>query len=244
MRKRNSSLSPEQRTVSCANCVLPELCLRAGLTSDEVERLDQLVYTRRRVKRGEDLYRVDDPFSAIYAIRAGFFKNDLVLKDGRNQIMGFYMPGEVMGLDGISTGHYTCNAVALEDAEVCAIPLSRVEEASHDFGHVAHRLHQLMSGEIVRDQSVMVMLAGAGAEQRLAAFLVDISRRLAARGKAAADFDLPMTREEIGSFLGLKLETVSRMFSRLHEENLIDVQQRHVRIRDVAGLERMLDSEL
>jgi CRP/FNR family transcriptional regulator len=244
MRKKHTAPPPDQHTATCSSGLLPELCLRAGMSEFQVSRLDQLVYTRRRVKRGEDLYRVDDPFSAIYAIRSGFFKNDHVLKDGRNQIMGFHMPGEVMGMDGISTGFYPCNAVALEESEVCAIPLSRVEEMSHEFGDLAHRLHQLMSEEIVRDQHVMVMLAGAGAEERVAAFLVDISRRLAARGLAASDFDLPMTREEIGSFLGLKLETVSRMFSRLQAENMIDVQQRHVRIRDVGGLEHMLEQSL
>jgi CRP/FNR family transcriptional regulator len=203
--------------------------------------LDHLVYTRLKVKRGEDLYRAGDPFSAIYAIRSGFFKNDLILKDGRSQIMGFHMPGEIIGMDGISGGVYTCNAVALMDAEVCAIPLSRLEELSHETEcNFAHRLRQLMSEEIVRDQHVMVLLGGKTAEARLAAFLVNISRRLAARGYKSSDFKLPMTREEIGSFLGLKLETVSRMFSRLQGDNLIDVQQRHIRILDAASLGQSL----
>jgi len=231
-----STASIEQHNVSCTDCLLPELCLRSGLSPRDVERLDRLVYTRRKVNRGEDLYRPGDPFSAIYAIRSGFFKNDLTLKDGRSQVMGFHMPGEVIGMDGISTGAYTCNAVALEDSEVCAIPLSRLEELSHETIDFAHRLHQLMSEEIVRDQRVMVLLGGRTAEARVAAFLVNISRRLAARGYASSEFQLPMTREDIGSFLGLKLETVSRMFSRLQDENLIDVQQRHIRILDAASL--------
>jgi len=244
MHKRRASEPPEQPTASCANCALPELCLRAGLSPEDVKHLDKLVYARRSVSRGKDLYRSGDPFVAIYAIRSGFFKTDLVLKDGRSQIMGFHMPGEVMGLDGIGAGAYTCNTVAIDDAEVCSIPLSRVEEFAHDAKDLAHRLHRLMSAEIVRDQRVMVLLGGKVAEARLAAFLADLSRRFAARGRVASDFDLPMTREEIGSFLGLTLETVSRMFSKLHAEKLIEVHQRHIRILDTAALERLVDQAL
>lgn len=242
MHKRHDPAPAEQYTASCANCVLPELCLRAGLSPEDVKQLDQLVYARRKIRRGEDLYRAGDSFGAIYAIRSGFFKSERVLKDGRHQIMGFHMPGEMLGLDGIGTGAYACNAVALELTEVCAIPLSRVEELSHQVRDLAHRLHQIMSEEIVRDQRVMVLLGGKGAEARLASFLVDISHRFSARGYAPADFDLPMTREEIGSYLGLTLETVSRMFSRLQAENLIKVQQRHIRVLDASGLERMLET--
>ena len=240
----DAPLTDAQVGTSCANCMLPELCLRAGLAPEQIKRLDQLVYVRRGLARGEYLYRAGDAFSTLYAIRSGFFKNEFVLKDGRNQIMGFHMPGEVVGTDGIATGGYTCNAVALAEAEVCAIPLARLEEISHDGHDFSHRLHQIMSREIVRDQRVMLLLGGEGAEVRLAAFLVDISQRFAARGYSASDFDLPMTREDIGSFLGLKLETVSRMFSRLQREQLISVHQRHIRIRDAAGLARMLDKSL
>lgn len=225
---------------SCSNCALPALCLRAGLPPEDVAHLDRLVYARRRIERGENLYRAGDPFSAIYAIRSGFFKNELVLQDGRSQIMGFHMAGEVMGMDGIGTGTYTCNAVALEDAEVCSVPLSRIEEFSNEMRDLAHRLHQIMSDEIVRDQRVIALLANKSAEARLAAFLVDISRRLATRGYEASDFELPMTRGEIGSLLGITIETVSRMFTKFHSGKLIDVQKRHVRILDAAGLEQLL----
>ena len=230
----------ERPVASCTNCVLPELCLREGLSAKDIKRLEHLVYPRRKVKRGEELYRAGDPFTAIYAIRSGFFKNDLILKDGRSQIMGFHMPGEVMGMDGISADAYTCNAVALEDAEVCAISLLRFEACSHEMRDLAHRLHQIMSAEIVRDQHVMALLGGKNAEARLAAFLVNISNRLAARGCESLEFELPMTREEIGSYLGITLETVSRMFSRLQEINLIDVQQKRVRILDAAGLAQII----
>ena len=240
MHKLGAAAFIEQHTASCTNCVLPELCLRAGLSPDDVENLDHLVDTRLKVKRGEDLYRAGDPFSAIYAIRSGFFKNDLVLKDGRSQIMGFHMPGEVLGMEGISAGAYRCNAEALEDAEVCAISLSRIEENADEMRGLARSLLRIMSKEIVCDQRVMVLLGGNSAELRLAAFLVDLSRRFAARGCAPSDFELPMKQEDIGSFLGLELATVSRMFKKLRGRKLIEVRRRHVRILDAAGLEQLL----
>ena len=240
MAKPRASACVERHTASCTNCVLPELCLRAGLPPEDVARLEQLVYTRRKLNHGEDLYRTGDAFSAIYAIRSGFLKNELVLRDGRSQVMGFYMPGEVMGMDGINAGAYACTAVALEDTEVCAIPLSRIEETSHGLRDLAHRVHQIMSKEIVRDQRMVALLGGKDAKARLAAFLVDLSDRLAARGYESSDFELPMTREDIGSFLGLKLETVSRLFSKLRDRKLIEVQKRHIRILDIAGLRQLL----
>jgi CRP/FNR family transcriptional regulator len=241
MNRLRGSAIVKQQSATCANCVLPELCLRAGLPPEDVKRLDRLVYTRRNIKRGEELFRAGDPFSAIYAIRSGFFKSVLILENGRTQIMGFYMPGEVIGMDAINAGAYTSNAEALEDAEVCAIPLSRIDEFSFEARDLAHRLHQLMSKEMVRDRHVMVLLGGnKNAEARLAAFLVDVSNRFAARGYASSDLELPMTREDIGSFLGLQLATVSRTFSKLKRWKLIEVDQKHIRILDAAGLKQLL----
>lgn len=229
-----------QLKASCSNCGLRGLCLPIGLSADELERLDQLVYARRKVRRGEDLYRVGDSFSAIYAIRSGFFKNELVLEDGREQVMGFHMPGDILGIDGIGGDRYACNAVALEDSEVCVIPFIRLEEISREVRGLQHQFHQFMSREMVRDQGVMLLLGGMRAEARLAAFLLNLSRRFEARGYSASEFNLRMTREEIGSFLGLKLETVSRLFSQFQRGNLVAVLQKHIRILDAAGLRKIV----
>lgn len=233
--------NPAPLKASCSNCGLRELCLPVGLSADEVSRLDQLVYARRKVRRGEDLYLAGAPFGAIYAIRSGFFKNELVLEDGRQQVMGFHMPGDILGVDGIGADRYTCNAVALEDSEVCVIPFSRLEEISRDVPCLQHQFHQCMSREMIRDQGVMLLLGSMRADARLAAFLLNLSLRFAARGYSAHEFDLRMTREEIGSFLGLKLETISRLFSKFQEGNLITVMQKHIRIRDDAGLRQTVD---
>lgn len=228
---------------ACANCNLRELCLPYGLSDQELEKLDDLVSSRRRVKRGEHLYRAGSPFDAIYAIRSGFFKTDVLLEDGREQVTGFQMGGELLGLDGISTELHTCNSVALEDSEVCAIPFSHLENLSREIKTLQHHFHKVMSREIVRDHGVMMLLGTMRAEERLAAFLLNLSQRFTARGYSHADFFLRMTREEIGSYLGLKLETVSRAFSRFQEDGHIAVQQKHIRILNVAGLKALMNHQ-
>jgi CRP/FNR family transcriptional regulator len=224
----------------CSGCSLRELCLPMGLSADELEHLDRLVYTRRRLKRGESLYRSGDAFGSIYAVRSGFFKSGVVLEDGRDQVTGFHMPGEILGLDGIGTERHTCGATALEDSEVCVIPFARLEEVSREVRPLQHQFHKVMSREIVRDQGVMMLLGTMRAEERLAAFLLNLSQRFLARGYSPAEFHLRMTREEIGSYLGLKLETVSRVFSRFQEAGLVAVQQKHIRILDPEALRALL----
>jgi len=226
---------------ACSNCNLRELCLPFGLTLEELERLDDLISTRRRIKRGDHLYRAGAPFDSIFAIRSGFFKTDVLLEDGRDQVTGFQMAGELLGLDGISTEFHTCNAIALEDSEICSIPFSRLEGLSREIHNLQHHFHKVMSREIVRDHGVMMLLGTMRAEERLAAFLLNLSQRFTARGFSHAEFYLRMTREEIGSYLGLKLETVSRAFSRFQEEGYIAVQQKHIRILDVNGLKALMN---
>ncbi|HJW26100.1 MAG TPA: fumarate/nitrate reduction transcriptional regulator Fnr [Rhodocyclaceae bacterium] len=225
---------------ACSNCNLRELCLPLGLSDEEMHRLDDLVSTRKRIKRGDYLYRAGQEFDSIYAIRSGFFKTDVLLEDGRDQVTGFQMAGELLGLDGISAERHTCNAIALEDSEVCAIPFPRLQSLSREIVTLQHHFHKVMSREIVRDHGVMMLLGTMRAEERLAAFLLNLSQRFTARGFSPAEFYLRMTREEIGSYLGLKLETVSRAFSRFQEEGLIAVQQKHIRILDIPGLKRLM----
>ena len=226
---------------ACSNCNLRELCLPYGLSDEELGKLDDLVSTRRRLKRGEHLYRAGQEFDAIYAIRSGFFKTDVLLEDGRDQVTGFQMAGELLGLDGISTEYHTCNAIALEDSEICAIPFPHLESLSRDIPTLQHHFHKVMSREIVRDHGVMMLLGTMRAEERLAAFLLNLSQRFTARGFSHAEFYLRMTREEIGSYLGLKLETVSRAFSRFQEDGHIAVQQKHIRILNVSGLKALMN---
>lgn len=225
---------------TCAQCNLLELCLPFGMSETEINRLDELVGARRKVKRNQHLYRSGEGFEAIYAIRTGSFKTDVLLEDGREQVTGFQMTGEMLGLDGIGTGQHACNAVALEDSEVCVIAYDKLEELSRKVEGLQHQFHKVMSKEIVRDHGVMLLLGSMRAEERLAAFLLNLSQRFTARGFSPAEFHLRMTRDEIGSYLGLKLETVSRAFSRFQDGGFISVQQKHIRIVDLDGLRKLV----
>jgi CRP/FNR family transcriptional regulator len=228
---------------ACSQCNLRELCLPVGLAGDEIDKLDSLIGARRRVKRGQGLYRSGEHFEAIYAIRSGFFKTDVLLEDGRDQVTGFQMTGEILGMDGISGETHTCNAVALEDSEVCVIPFTELEGLSRNVQTLQRHFHKVMSREIVRDHGVMMLLGTMRAEERLAAFLLNLSQRFTARGYSATDFILRMTREEIGSYLGLKLETVSRAFSHFQEIGYISVQQKHITILDIHGLKHLINHQ-
>ena len=229
--------------VACSNCNLRELCMPLGLNQDELDRLDGLVAVRRKVKRGTTLFRNGETFTALYAIRTGFFKTSVTTEDGRDQVTGFQMAGEIIGLDGIVNEQHTCDAVALEDAEVCEMPFERIEELSREVNALQRHVHKIMSREIVREHGVMLLLGSMRAEERLAAFLLNLAQRLHARDFSPSELVLRMTREEIGSYLGLKLETISRTFSKFAEEAIIEVRHRHVHILDTHKLQNIVNSQ-
>jgi CRP/FNR family transcriptional regulator len=229
--------------VACSSCNLRELCMPMGVSTQELDRLDDMVATRRKVKRGATLFRNGEAFTSLYAIRTGFFKTCTATEDGRDQVTGFQMAGEIIGLDGIVNDHHTCDAVALEDAEVCVMPFDRIEELSREVNALQHHVHRIMSREIVREHGVMLLLGSMRAEERLAAFLLNLVQRLHARGFSQSELVLRMTREEIGSYLGLKLETVSRTFSKFAEDSIVEVRQRNVRILDTDALKRIVNTQ-
>ena len=216
--------------VACSNCNLRELCMPIGLEVEDIKKLDEMIEKRRQVKQGQMLYANGDAFTSLYAIRTGFFKTCIANEDGREQVTGFQMAGEIIGLDGIVSDQHSCNAVALEDAEVCIMPFTNVEELSREIPALQRHVHRIMSREIVRENGMMMMLGNMRAEERLAAFLLNLVQRLHARGFSQSEMILRMTREEIGSYLGLKLETISRTFSKLSDDGIIEVKQRYVKI--------------
>jgi len=227
--------------IACSNCSLRELCLPLGLSQSDLERVDQMVVSRRALKRGDVLFRAGDGFVSLYLVWTGFFKTCVSAEDGRDQVTGFQMAGEMLGLDGIGTERHSCDAVALEDSQVCQIPYARLEGLAREVTGLQRSLHKIMSREIVRDHGVMLLLGSMRAEIRLAAFLLDLTQRLQARGFSHSSFVLRMSREEIGSYLGLKLETVSRVFSHFQAEGYLQVRQRDIQVLDKVGLSRLLD---
>jgi CRP/FNR family transcriptional regulator len=234
-------MKQETIKIACSNCNMRELCMPVDLSQDDLDRIDRVIGARRKVKRGETLYHNGEKFSNLYAIRTGFFKTCITSEDGRDQVTGFQMAGEVIGLDGIVHDHHTCDAIALEDAEICAMPFAQIEDLSREVNSLQHHVHKIMSREIVREHGVMLLLGSMRAEERLAAFLLNLAQRLHARGFSKSELVLRMTREEIGSFLGLKLETISRTFSKFVDDGIVDVMQRHVHILNTQALQEIVN---
>jgi len=243
MNKAPTPLNIPAIKVACSNCNLRELCMPLALNDQQLQRIDDMVATRRKIKRGSTLFRNGEVFTSLFAIRSGFFKTCVATEDGRDQVTGFQMAGEIIGLDGIVGDRHTCDAVALEDAEVCVMPFDHIEALSREVTALQNHVHKIMSREIVREHGVMLLLGSMRAEERLAAFLLNLVQRLHARGFSRTELILRMTREEMGSYLGLKLETVSRTFSKFVDEGIMEVKQRHVRILDADALKRIVNSQ-
>jgi len=224
----------------CSTCNLRDLCLPCGLEGQDMDSANELVYTRKRIKAGESLYQAGDAFKSLYSVRTGFFKSYVITVGGRVQVTGFQMSGEIIGVDGIDNDEHTINVAALEDSEVCVIPYVRLEEISARVPALRRQVHRVMAREIVRDHGVMLLLGSMRAEERVAAFLLNLSKRFVARGYAASEFHLRMKREEIGSYLGLKLETVSRIFSKFQELGLLSVQKKSISILSIEGLQDIM----
>jgi CRP/FNR family transcriptional regulator len=222
--------------VSCSSCCLRGVCLPCGLDTEKLTQMDDLTRVKRRVARGAALYRAGDAFDALYAVRSGSFKSVGVSRGGEEKVTGLHLPGEVMGLDAINSRSHGYDAIALEDSEVCIVPYAKLTELALRIPDLQAQLLRILSGDISRDQGLMLLLGGMDAGQRIAAFLLSLSRRYQKLGYAATRFSLRMTREEIGSYLGLTLETVSRLFSRLQKDGLITAHQKEIELIDIESL--------
>jgi CRP/FNR family transcriptional regulator len=223
----------------CAGCSMHQLCLPVGLDDHEINRLDQIIGRRRRIERDERLYQVGEPFRNLYAIRFGHFKTYQNNASGEQQITGFQMAGELLGMDAISIDRHHCDAVALEDSEVCEVPFARLEELFGQVPTLLRHFHRTMSQEITREQNVMLLLGNMRAEQRFAVFLTNLSARYAARGYSATSFQLRMSREDIGNYLGLTIESISRLLSRFKKQGWVKVDKREVTLLDPAMLKAL-----
>ncbi len=226
----------------CSTCNLRELCLPVGLERDELDHVDaHMVVGQRKVARGETLIHAGDRFDALYAVRTGFFKSVITSPQGHQQVTGFQTGGELIGLGGIDIGRHEVEVIALEDSQVCVIPFDQFETIAREVPSLQRRFHRHMSHEIATDHEAMLHLGSMHAEERVAAFLLNLVHRLEVRGFSAASLLLRMSREEIGSFLGLKLETVSRTLSKFQADGLLFVRQRQIEITDPAGLRQVLE---
>jgi len=229
-----------ERQNRCSSCSLHQLCLPTGLDASEMHRLDRIIVRKRRLRRDESLYCMDDPFTHLYAVRLGHFKTYQVTEEGAEQITGFQMGGELLGMEAISTDQHHSYAVALEDSEVCEIPFALLEELFGEIPTLLRHFHRIMSQQITRDQSAMLLLGNMRAEQRFAAFLINLSSRYKTRGYSPVSFQLRMSREDIGNYLGLTIESVSRLISRFKKQRWINVSSRDVQILDLPALKTLM----
>lgn len=221
---------------ACEDCSLRELCLPLGLSETDIEAMGRVVKLTRKLKKGEFLYRVGESMRSLYAIKQGSAKTCEISVAGEIQITGFHLAGELVGLDGISSGYHHCDAVALEKTEVCELPFGELEALAHEIPGLQHQMFRLLGREIVSDGEHLMMIGKMSAEQRLVACLLNFSQRFDRLGCSPTEFTLSMSRQDIGDYLGLALETVSRLFSRFQDDGLIDVEGRRIRLRNLAGL--------
>lgn len=236
---KNRGIDVAELKAHCQHCDMNPVCHPPSLNPGEVDSLDQWFPTRRRLQRGEALFDAGDAFNALYAVRCGFFKTLIpsnTRTQQRDQVTGFLMTGEILGLDGIGCGQHACRAVALEASEVCLIPYGNMHQIAGAFPTLHAHLNRLMSQRLVQGLQAFQILANMRSEARLAAFILDLGKRFSQLGYSPNTFVLRMTREEIGSYLGLSLETVSRLFSRFQEDGLVDIQTRHLQITNPDAL--------
>lgn len=231
---------PPSKSQSCINCRVRELCLLVGLDSTDAQRLANLIPQRIKIRKGAALFHPGDPLRFLYAVRHGFFKTSFLSADGREQLTGFQMSGELLGIDAISSGHYVCDAIALEDSEVCPIHFSQLERLSRELPSLHHNLNRTMSQEVVRDHEMLLWMGNLNAEERLGAFLLDLSARMQHRGYSPHAFVLRMTREDIGAYLGLRLETVCRAIAYLRGNGIVRISGRAVEIVSMERLETLV----
>lgn len=220
----------------CTTCRARERCLAAGMTDSEVRCLGQMTIGRRRVKKGQPVFRQGERFLFMYAVRCGTLKSTLTMKNGCDQVTAFHLPGELLGFDAIASGRHPTSLTALEDAEVCAIPYSQLADASAELRTLRLEVMRLAGAELVREQRLLALIANTHSEERVAAFLLNLSQRMEERGFSASEFLLRMTRAEIGSYLGTTLETVSRSLSAFARRGFIKVRRRRIHIVDTESL--------
>lgn len=215
---------------SCGQCSLRQLCLPAGIGSEGIARLDELVKRRLQRQRGQRLFQVGDALDNIYVARTGSFKTTTLTEDGEQQVIGFHLPGELIGLDALGDGQHRCDAEALEDAQVCEVPMRDLQLVATQVPGLQQQLMKVLGRSMGRDQDHMEMLGRRQASERVMLFLHSLSERFEALGQDGSTIRLPMSRSEIASYLGLVVETVSRSFGKLQEDGLIAVRGRDVRV--------------
>lgn len=229
----------KKSAVACHNCSLSELCLPRGLTREELELLENAINKTVKIKKKDYLFHRDDQQHSIFAVKAGVVKTSLSTPDGEEQILGFYLPGDLLGFDAFANNRHTCDAQALDDTLVCELNMDNFQELCGRLSSMRGQMMRQVGAEIEREHMLLLTLGQMRTEERLATFLSGLSERNKDRGFSSTEFTLPMARHDLANYLGMAVETLSRMFSRLQEENIIVVQHRLIKIQDMERLKQL-----
>lgn len=228
---------------SCQNCSLVELCLPRGLGNEDLNTLDDVIQKRRLLHKGDLLFSQGETSGCIYAVRSGSVKTYTTAKDGEEQVLGFHLPGELLGLDGLDNKIHSCSAVSLDTATICELPVTELNVLCVKIPGLQQQLLNLISNEIAKDHNMLLLLARRNAEQKLATFFINLSGRFKARGYSGSEFDLTMSRHDIGNYLGLVDETVSRLFTKFRDKHIIDADRRKIKLLDHSMLCQIAEGE-
>ena len=230
----------DQLKVSCANCTLRELCIPQGMSDDKLILVDKIIERKKPVHKNDYLFRAGDTNRSLYAVLSGSVKTLVDNPNGEEQIVGFHLPGELLGMDGFSGDSHTCSAVALETSSVCEFPLERLDEVCHEVPSIQYAMRRIMGKEVTKDHAMLLLHGRMSAEEKLASFLISLSKRMAQRHWKPTEFNLTMPRQDIANYLGLAVETVSRLFAHLQDEKIIEVDRRRVNISDMDRLQSII----
>ncbi|MEY3287862.1 MAG: hypothetical protein RLZZ419_104 [Pseudomonadota bacterium] len=234
-------MDPDLPKNSCSDCRLSDLCLPYGLQINEVEQLANIIKNKRLLRTDELLYSQNHQCHSLYAVKSGSFRSFIVNAEGIEQTIGFYLPGELMGLDALLHGRFSCSSVALETGSVCELPLSRLNELYAEIPSLQHQMMRILSKEIASDREQILLLGHRTAKERMATFLLMLSIRYGALGYSSTDFNLSMRRQDIANFLGLSNETISRQLTELSKAGVIIVKQRVIQIIDLNLLKSIVE---
>ncbi len=226
--------------LSCSECNLRELCFPRGMKDEDLSNLDAVVDQPKPLHKNDFLYHDGDKAVAIYAVRSGCVKTMTESANGDEQIVGFHLPGELLGLDGFADGAHTCNALALETSSVCELPMDELESLCHRLPGLQKQMRRIMGKEVTNDHKLLLLLGKMTAEERLASFLLSLSARMEERHWKENEFNLTMPRQDIANYLGMAVETVSRLFATFQAEKVIDVDRRHITILDMSRLKAIV----
>ncbi len=228
-----------QHKVACEECSLYRLCLPLGLNSDALQKLDTIINRSESYSRNQPLFAVNSPFEALFVVRSGSFKTTTSLNNGREQVTGFYFPGEFIGLDAIHGQTYQSSARAMESSTVCALPYENLQEIGREMPELQLQLLSRLSKELSGDKNLMLLLGKKTAEEKLATFLISLSKRFKERGFSETDYQLTMSRSDIANHLGLAVETVSRLFTRFNDDGLISLTGKSITLANLVDLEAL-----